>query len=129
MAGQITFQFEPIATALPMITDGRLKALAVTSLEPALTLSNVPTISESGVPGYEAINLLGLIGPAGMPVPVIEKLSAAMKTVLTDPKVVERFSKLGTEARFTTPSAFFEIMRAQAETWIPVIRKANIKLE
>lgn len=129
MAGQITFQFEPIATALPMIMDGRLKALAVTSLERTSTLSNVPTISESGVPGYASINLLGLIGPAGLPAPVIEKLSVAMKTVLTDPKVIERFARLGTEARFTTPSAFFEIMRAQAEMWIPVIRKANIRLE
>ncbi|MEI8152332.1 MAG: tripartite tricarboxylate transporter substrate binding protein [Hyphomicrobiales bacterium] len=103
MAGQITFQFEPIATALPMIKDGRLKALAVTSLERTSALPSVPTISESGVPGYESINLLGLIGPAGMPGPVIEKLSVAMKTVLTDPKVVERFAMLGTEARFTTP--------------------------
>ena len=86
-------------------------------------------VAESGVAGYEAINLLGLIGPAGMPAPVIERLSMAMKKVLGDPKVVEKFVGLGTEARFTTPQAFFEIMRTQAETWIPVIRAANLKLE
>ena len=129
MANQIAFQFEPIATALPLVKDGRLTALAVTSLERAPSLPDVPTVAESGVPGYEAINLLGLIGPAGMPPPVVERLSAAMKTVLGDPKVVERFVGLGTEARFTNPQAFFEIMRSPAETWIPVIRAANLKLE
>ena len=129
MANQISFQFEPIATALPLVNDKRLKPLAVTSLERAASLPNVPTIAESGVPGYEAINLLGLVGPAGMPAPVIERLNAAMKKVLGDPKVIEKFVGLGTEARFTTPQAFFEIMRTQAETWIPVIRAANLKLE
>jgi tripartite-type tricarboxylate transporter receptor subunit TctC len=129
MAGQISFQFEPIATALPLINDGRLKALAVTSLERAPTLPNVPTVAESGVPGYEAINLLGLIAPAGTPAAVIDRLSGAMKQVLGNPAVIKRFADLGTEARFTAPQAFFEIMRTQADTWIPVIRKANIKLE
>lgn len=129
MAGQIAFQFEPIATALPMINDGRLKPLAVTSLERAPALPNVPTIAESGVPAYEAINLLGLIGPANLPAPVMAKLSAAMKTVLSDPKVVAKFADLGTDARFTTPDAFFQIMKAQADTWIPVIQNAKLKLE
>ena len=121
--------FEATATALPMVYDNRLKALAVTSLERAASLPNVPTIAESGVPGYEAINLLGLAGPANLPKPVMDRLSAAMKLVLTDPKVVARFSELGTDARFTTPDAFFQMMNAQADTWIPVIRKAQIKLE
>jgi tripartite-type tricarboxylate transporter receptor subunit TctC len=129
MAGQISFQFEPIATALPLLSDGRLKALAVTSLERAATLRDVPTVAESGVPNYEAINLLGLIAPAATPAPIIDHLSKAMKQVLEDPTVIKRFADLGTEARFTSPSAFFEIMRLQAETWIPVIRAANIRLE
>jgi tripartite-type tricarboxylate transporter receptor subunit TctC len=129
MAGQIAFQFEPIATALPMVNDGRLRALAVTSLERAPALPNVPTIAESGVSGYEAINLLGLIGPANLPKPVMDRLSAAMKIVLTDPKVVAKFTDLGTDARFTTPDAFFQIMKTQADTWIPVIQKAKLKLE
>jgi tripartite-type tricarboxylate transporter receptor subunit TctC len=129
MAGQISFQFEPIATALPLVNDGRLKALAVTSLERAPALANVPTVAQSGVPNYETINLLGLIAPAATPAPIIERLSKAMKEVLDDPKVIKRFADLGTEARFTSPQAFFEIMRLQADTWIPVIRAANIKLE
>lgn len=129
MAGQIQFQFEPIATALPLIHDGRLRALAVTSLERAPTLPDVPTIAESGVPGYEAINLLGLIAPARTPPAVIDRIGKAMETVLHDPKVVQRFAELGTDARFSSPEAFLDIMLSQAATWIPVIQRANIKLE
>ena len=129
LANQIAFQFEPIATALPFVRDGRLRALAVTSLEPSPMLPGVPAIAGSGVPGYEAINLLGLIGPAGLRPDVLDRLGAAMKTVLTDPATVEKFAALGTEARYTTPAAFFEIMRSQAETWIPVIQGAGLKLE
>ncbi|WP_428679017.1 Bug family tripartite tricarboxylate transporter substrate binding protein [Reyranella sp.] len=128
MAGQIQFQFEPIATALPLLKDGKLRALAVTSLQRAPALPDVPTVAET-IPGYEAINLLGLIAPAGLPEPVLAKLSVSMKIVLQDPAVIRRFDDLGTEARFTTPEAFSEIMRTQADTWIPVIRKANLKLE
>jgi tripartite-type tricarboxylate transporter receptor subunit TctC len=128
-AGLIQFQLEPISTALPMVQDGRLRALAVTSLARAPTLPDVPTVAESGVPGYEAINLLGLIAPARTPPATIAQLGEAMDVVLHDPKVIQRFAELGTEARFSTPDAFREIMRAQAETWIPVIQRANIKLE
>ena len=129
MAGQISFRFEPIATALPLLGDGRLRALAVTSLERAAVLPDVPTVAQAGVANYEAINLLGLIAPAATLAPVIDQLSKAMKQVLEDPTVIKRFADLGTEARFTSPSAFFEIMHLQAETWISVIRAANIKLE
>jgi tripartite-type tricarboxylate transporter receptor subunit TctC len=129
MANQIAFQFEPIATALPFVRDGKLRALAVTSLEPSPLLPGVPAIAGAGVPGYEAINLLGLIGPAGLRPEVLERLGGAMRTVLTDPSTVEKFAALGTEARYTTPAAFFDIMRTQAETWIPVIQAAGLKLE
>ncbi len=73
MAGQIQFQFEPIATALPLIRDGKLRALAVTSLQRAPALPDVPTVAET-IPGYEAINLLGLVGPANLPAPVQAKI-------------------------------------------------------
>ena len=113
---------------MPLLKDGKLRALAVTSLQRAPALPDVPALAET-IPGYEAINLLGLIAPANLPAPVLAKLSSSMKTVLQDPAVIRRFDELGTEARFTTPQAFFEIMRTQADTWIPVIRKANLKLE
>jgi tripartite-type tricarboxylate transporter receptor subunit TctC len=129
MGGQISFQFEPISTAIPLIADGRTRALAITSLERSPLLPQVPTIAESGVPGYDAINLLALMAPAGVPAEIIDRLGKAMKQVLEDPTVVKRFVETGAEARYTTPQAIVDIMRTQADTWIPVIKGANLKLE
>jgi tripartite-type tricarboxylate transporter receptor subunit TctC len=128
MSDQTQFQFEPISTALPMIRDGRLRALAVTSLMRSPALPDVPTVAET-LPGFEAINLLGLAGPANLPDPVEGKISAAVKSLLEDPIVLRRFEGLGTEARFLLPEDFQALMRRQAELWATVIRKANLKLE
>jgi tripartite-type tricarboxylate transporter receptor subunit TctC len=105
MAGQISFQFEPIATALPLLGDGRLKALAVTSLERAATCPTCPPSPSPACRITKRSNLLGLIAPAATPAPVIDHLSKAMKQVLEDPTVIKRFADLGTEARFTSASA------------------------
>lgn len=128
MSDQTQFQFEPISTALPMIRDGKLRALAVTSLMRSPALPDVPAIAET-IPGFEAINLLGLVGPANMPGPVVEKLSVAVKSLLEDPVVQRRFEGLGTDVRFTTPEDYRALLGRQAELWASVIRKANLRLE
>ena len=128
MSGQTQFQFEPISTALPLVRDGRLRALAVTSLMRSPALPDVPAISET-IPGFEAINLLGLVGPANLPRPVVDTLSVAVKSLLEDPIVQRRFEGLGTEVRFTTPEDYRALLGRQAEQWAQVIRKANLKLE
>ena len=128
MSDQTQFQIDAISTALPFIRDGRLRALAVTSQQRSPALKDVPTIAET-IPGYEAINVLGLAGPANLPAAVQAKIGVAVKSVLEDPIVVRRFDERGTETRFTTPEAFKELMRELADTWTPVIRKANLKLE
>jgi tripartite-type tricarboxylate transporter receptor subunit TctC len=128
MAGQIQFQFEPISTALPLLRDGKLRALAVTSLQRSPALPDVPTIAET-VQGYEAITVLGLAGPASLPAPVEARVGAAVKSLLDDPIVQRRFDERGAQPRFSTPEAFLELMREQADIWIPVIRKANLKVE
>lgn len=128
MSGETQFQFEAISTALPFLRDGRLRALAVTSPQRSPALPDVPTIAEI-IPDYEAINLLGLAGPANLSGPVEARLSAAVKSILADPIVVRRLDERGTEAHFATPETFLEAMRKLADTWIPVIRKANLRLE
>lgn len=128
MSDQTQFQFEPISTALPMIRDGRLRALAVTSLMRSPALPDVPAIAET-IPGFEAINVLGLAGPANLPDTIEAKLTAAVKSFLEDPIVQRRFEGLGTDARVTAPEDFRALVRRQAELWATVIRKANLKLE
>lgn len=128
MSDQIQFQFEPISTALPMVRDGKLRALAVTSLMRSPALPDVPAVAET-LPGFEAVNLLGLVGPANLPGPVVEKLSVAAKSLLEDPVVQRRFEGLGTEVRFTMPEDYRALLGRQAALWAQVIRKANLRLE
>lgn len=129
MGGQIQIQFDQIGAALPVLRSGKVRPLAVTYLQRSKLLPDVPTMVESGYPGFEAVTLFGLIGPAKMPPEVIATLSKAMEKVLTDPAVIARFAEMGGDAKFSTPEGLREALTRQAETWTPVIQKANIKLE
>jgi tripartite-type tricarboxylate transporter receptor subunit TctC len=129
MGGQIQIQFDQIGAALPVLRSGKVRPLAVTYLQRSKLLPDVPTMVEAGFPGFEAVTLFGLIAPARTPPDVIATLSKAMQTVLTDPTVIARFAEMGGDARFSTPDGLRDALTKQAETWTPVIRKANIKLE
>jgi len=89
----------------------------------------VPTMKEAGLSAVDASPLFGLIAPAKTPPDVIATLSKAMEKVLTDPAVIARFAEMGGDAKFSTPDGLRDALVKQAETWTPVIRKANIKLE
>jgi tripartite-type tricarboxylate transporter receptor subunit TctC len=129
MGGQIQIQFDQIGPALPVLRSGKVRPLAVTYLQRAKLLPDVPTMAEAGQPDFQAVTLFGLIAPARTPPGVIATLSAAMEKVLTDPAVVARFAEMGGDAKFSTPDGLRAALTRQAETWTPVIQKANIKLE
>ena len=129
MGGQIQIQFDQIGAALPVLRSGKVRPLAVTYLQRSKLLPDVPTMAEAGFPGFEAVTLFGLIAPAKTPPDVIATLSKAMEKVLTDPAVIARFAEMGGDAKFSTPEGLRDALTKQAETWTPVIRKANIKLE
>jgi len=129
MSGTIQAQFDQLGPALPVLRAGKLRPLAVTSLQRSPSLPDVPTFVEAGFPGFEAITLFGLIGPARMPPEIVAILSAAMEKILKDPTVVERFATAGGDAKFSTPEGLRQALTKQSETWTPVIQKANIKLE
>ena len=129
MGGQIQIQFDQIGAALPVLRSGKVRPLAVTYLQRSKLLPDVPTMAEAGYPGFEAVTLFGLIAPARTPPDVIATISKAMEKVLTDPAVIARFAEMGGDAKFSTPDGLRDALTRQAETWTPVIRKANIKLE
>jgi tripartite-type tricarboxylate transporter receptor subunit TctC len=129
MGGQIQIQFDQIGAALPVLRSGKVRPLAVTYLQRTKLLPDVPTMAEAGFPGFEAVTLFGLIAPAKTPPEVIATLSKAMEKVLTDPAVIARFAEMGGDAKYSTPDGLRAALTRQAETWTPVIRKANIKLE
>ena len=129
MGGQIQIQFDQIGAALPVLRSGKVRPLAVTYLQRTKLLPDVPTMAEAGFPGFEAVTLFGLIAPAKTPPDVIATLSKAMEKVLTDPAIIARFAEMGGDAKFSTPEGLRDALTKQAETWTPVIQKANIKLE
>ena len=129
IGGQIAMSFENIVVASPFVKNGRLKALAVTSAKRANALPSVPTMAESGVPGFEAVGWFGVVAPAATPKDIIAKLNSEMVRMLSSPDVKERISSLGAEVVSTTPEGMDQFNRAQIELWAKVVKASGARAE
>lgn len=127
IAGQIDMTFDNIPAAIQHIRSGRLRAIAVTSAKRDRQLPDVPTIAESGVPGYEIVAWFGLVAPTGTPTAIIKRLHADTVLALKDPGVLDRLEKLGFEPVGSSPAEFATFVKSQAETLGQVIKGAGIK--
>ena len=127
--GQVDFMFSTIAASYPLVSSGKLRALAVSSPERSKRLPDVPTVAESVVPGYEAFEWNGLLLPAGTPEPVAAKLHKALVDVLKEDEVKQRFADVGVQAVGSTPAEFAAFLKKKDAKWAEVIRKGNIKLD
>ncbi|MCB4825476.1 Bug family tripartite tricarboxylate transporter substrate binding protein [Roseicella aerolata] len=103
LSGDLTFAIDNLASYMPVIAEGRMKAFAVTSPERWPTLPNIPTMAEAGVPDFVITSWCAWVGPAGMPRPIIDKVNAAMKEVAADPTVQQRFMQTGAKCVWSTP--------------------------
>lgn len=126
IGGQVDFNFDQVSVALPFIQEGKLKALAVTSENRVPSLPDVPTLRESGLPDLVAYTFTGLLAPKGTPDDVVQRLSKALNEILAEPDVIERFQKLGAEARGATPEAFMSYLEKEDSRWVPLIKKVGI---
>jgi tripartite-type tricarboxylate transporter receptor subunit TctC len=129
IAGHVQFGFDQISVALPFVTEGKLRALAVASRERIPWLPDVPTFAELGYLDVEALTFTGLFAPAGTPKEIIGQLADALTKVVADGQVVKKFAALGSQARAMTPADFTEYLEKEDRTWIAVIRAGNIKAE
>ena len=127
MAGQITGAFEPVLGVIGLIQGGRLKALAITSQKRIAALPGVPTVQESGLPGYEAYTWYGFWGPAGMPAGLVKKLNEEVNKALAGTELRERLDKLGFEMQPGSPERFMKFLQEDALQAGAIIREANIK--
>ena len=107
----------------------RLKGIAISSLKRSSIVPDIPTIDESGLPGFDSWNWFGIFGPAATPRAVVERLNTEMNRILADPAVRERFHGLGFETTGGTPAEFAAVMQSETQRWIKVIRDANVKPE
>ncbi len=128
MGGQLDMAFPTILQAT-QVRSGRLRALAVTSLKRSAALPDVPTISESGVPGYEINQWNGLLAPPGLPAELVARLSGDINEVLGLPEVKARLGADGSEAVGTTPQAFARLLRDEIAKWKKLSKDAGIKID
>ncbi|MDM0119701.1 tripartite tricarboxylate transporter substrate binding protein [Variovorax sp. J2L1-78] len=129
LGGQVQFMFSDAPTALPQIKAGKVRAIAVASAKRSALLPDVPTVVESGLPGYEAYSWAGFLAPAGTPKDVVQRLSADIGKALSDPQVKQRLYDAGAEAAPTTPEAFAKMLHTEIAKWTKVVRTADIKVD
>ena len=126
LGGQIHMSFTSLVSALPYIRQGRLRPLGVTSLTRAASLPELPTISESGLKGYEVTVWQGMLAPAGTPLPVIEQLNAQIAKIVRSPETRERLAVQGLEPAYSKPAEFAAYITTEVVKWGKVIKQAGM---
>jgi tripartite-type tricarboxylate transporter receptor subunit TctC len=129
VAGYVQFGFSSISTALPHLKTGRLKGLAVSGAKRSAVVPEVPTISESGFPGYECVTWYAFFTTAGTPRPIVDKVSGQLRQALGAPAIVKQLLEQGQEPAPMTPSELGDYLRVETERWARIIKEQNLKLE
>src|SRR6201996_2135984 len=128
LAGRITMSFANIANVIPLAREGKLRALAITSIKRSHLAPDLPTMAESGFPGFEAVPWFGLLAPAGTPKDILDKLHEQTVKALATPAMRSKFDELGLEPIGNTPDEFAAVIRKETPEWAKVIKDAGIKL-
>ncbi|HZN31034.1 MAG TPA: tripartite tricarboxylate transporter substrate binding protein [Xanthobacteraceae bacterium] len=129
MSGKVQLAFSSIAGAVPFTSDNRVRPLATTGSARSAVYPDVPTVAESGLPGFDVDLWIGIYAPAGLPPAVLNKLNGELKKVLQHPELKAALAKIGVEPRGTTPEEAAAFTRSEFEKWKKVIVEGNIKPE
>ena len=129
IGGHVDMMFDEIPSVAPNVLAGQVRALGVTGRKRSTALPDVPTVSEAGVPGYEHTGWFGIMAPTGTPQPIVDKLNAAIKTVIARPEVIAVWEKQDNQTMSMTPKEFETFLQAEVDKWAKVVKAANIKLE
>jgi tripartite-type tricarboxylate transporter receptor subunit TctC len=129
LGGEIDALFDNVPNVLQHIKAGKMKAIGVSGLQRSVLLPEVPTIAESGVPGYEVNVWFGMQVPAATPRPVVDKLNRDIVTLLKEPDVVKRFRDQGVEVVASTPEQFSKLVQSEVVKWTQLVQDANIRIE
>lgn len=130
VAGRVQVVFPGAPVGLPLSEKGRVRALAVTGAQRTEVAPSLPTLAESGLPGYAVNPWYGVLAPAGTPQPIISRWHTELLRILQDPEIKKRWLILGADAVYSeTPEAFGQMMRTEADRWARLIKEANIQLQ
>jgi tripartite-type tricarboxylate transporter receptor subunit TctC len=129
LAGHVTMAFDAVGTSMPQIKSGKLRPLAVSSSHRVKALPEVPTIAESGYPGFDVVAWYALWAPAGTPPEIVRRLNEEINLILQAPEMLERLSGLGAEVMGGTVEAFTTFHQKEFERWTTFVKAAGIKVE
>ena len=128
-SGTLKMAIDTLTQNVPLIKDGKLRAIAVTSPTRAALAPDVPTVIEVGQKKLVADNFLGISGPAGLPKPVVDRLNAVMADVLANPTMIKRLEDLGVTGRKMSPAEFTRFVQDQVTEWAPAVKASGAKAE
>jgi len=129
MSGEIQIVTGTIPALLPLIKEGRVKALAVTSARRSSALPLVPSMSESGLNGFDVLNYYGIVAPAGTPLTVVIRLNATLNRIVAMPDMVERFARDAVDPTPGTPAQLAQFIANDYEAWRAMVKAQNLKIE
>jgi tripartite-type tricarboxylate transporter receptor subunit TctC len=129
VAGRVDMMFDNIVPAMAQIKSGQLKPIAVSSARRSAALPDVPTVSESGIPGFEAVSWVGVLAPAGTPKAILDKLHQDLLSVLEMPDVKERLAVTGAELSPGTPAEFEAFIRNETAKWAKAVKDSGAQVE
>jgi tripartite-type tricarboxylate transporter receptor subunit TctC len=129
IAGHVQVMFESLNSISTFARSGKVRALAVSGSKRSAGFPDLPTIAEAGVPGYDAATWTGVIGPAGMPRPIVLKLNAAINQAIAGPTFLARFAQIGDEPAGGTPEEFAETIRRDSAKWAEVVKRSGAQID
>ena len=129
MGGQVDVMMATVVAAAPHVAGGRLKALAVTTPKRLSASPDIPTVAETGMPGFEAVSWGGVLAPAATPRPIVDKLNAEIVRILKLPEVKKRFAEAGAEVVHSTPEEFAKYIASETAKWGKIARTAQVSMD
>jgi tripartite-type tricarboxylate transporter receptor subunit TctC len=129
ISGQVQLYVSSIPTLLGHIRSGKMRALAVTAAKRADDLPQIPTIAESGYPGFEAVTWFGILGPANLPKEVVARFNADINKALQDPELRRKLGSQGADVAGSTPEQFSRLIRDDIARWGRIVRDSGAKID
>jgi tripartite-type tricarboxylate transporter receptor subunit TctC len=129
LGGRVTMMFDNMPSSLPLVREGRLRALGVTSAQRSAAAPEIPTIAEQGLPGFDAVSWFAMFAPAGTPRPIVDKLQVEVKKILLSPEIGKRLAEIGLEVVGSTPDELASYQRSEIAKWARVVKESGAKVE
>ena len=129
LGGRVTMMFDNMPSSLPLVKEGKLRALGVTSAQRSPAAPDIPTIAEQGLPGFDAVSWFAMFAPAGTPKPIVDKLQVEVKKIIQSPEVGKKLAEIGLDVVGSTSEELAAYQRAEIAKWAKVVKDSGAKVE